>query len=159
MWLWRRRTMTLFYRCCLVLSMLGTTFGQDKDFSVLQRHSLVEYSLAKCTDGTPAAYYADRVNNSLWFFNYFLTSSWNWFRVVLLFITLVWLIFLSFYNPLHTRASSYFPPLCKPQGLEMTIYIRGFKLLSRLSCVDKVKVIVGSCFFFFTRQYTISILG
>lgn len=48
--------------CLLVTSLTSQTWGQDKDFSVLQRFSLVEYSLAKCTDGTPAAYYADRVS-------------------------------------------------------------------------------------------------
>jgi len=45
--------------------LTSSTLGQDKDFSVLQRYSLVEYSLAKCTDGTPAAYYADRVSNNV----------------------------------------------------------------------------------------------
>jgi len=45
---------------CLLLAVCGRSFAQDKDFSVLQRYSLIEYSLAKCTDGTPAAYYADR---------------------------------------------------------------------------------------------------
>ena len=56
-WLWVTTTTT-----ALLLASLPTTLGQDKEFSVLQRYSLIEYSLAKCTDGTPAAYYADRVS-------------------------------------------------------------------------------------------------
>ena len=56
-WLWVTATTT-----ALLLASLPTTLGQDKEFSVLQRYSLIEYSLAKCTDGTPAAYYADRVS-------------------------------------------------------------------------------------------------
>ncbi len=45
-----------------ILMLSDLVLGQDKDSSLLQRQSLQDYSLAKCSDGTPAAYYADRVS-------------------------------------------------------------------------------------------------
>lgn len=60
---------------CLFLSMFHATLCQDKDFSVLHRNSLQEYSLAKCTDGSPAAYYADRVSYFFGNFSFLLSNS------------------------------------------------------------------------------------
>jgi len=54
--------MMLGIASCVLLLSFGLVQGQDKDSSLLQRQSLQDYSLAKCSDGTPAAYYADRVS-------------------------------------------------------------------------------------------------
>ena len=47
----------------VALSLAGFTAGQDEDprVSKMDRQSLHEYTLAKCSDGSPAAYYIDKV--------------------------------------------------------------------------------------------------
>ena len=47
----------------VALSLAGFTVGQDEDSRVskMDRQSLHEYTLAKCSDGSPAAYYIDKV--------------------------------------------------------------------------------------------------
>ena len=47
----------------VALSLAGFTVGQDEDprVSKMDRQSLHEYTLAKCSDGSPAAYYIDKV--------------------------------------------------------------------------------------------------
>ena len=44
-------------------SLLGYSYAQqeNKKLSILDRQSLHEYSLAKCSDGSSAAYYIDKV--------------------------------------------------------------------------------------------------
>jgi len=46
----------------VALSLAGFTAGQDEDprVSKMDRQSLHEYTLAKCSDGSPAAYYIDK---------------------------------------------------------------------------------------------------
>ena len=48
----------------VALSLAGLTAGQDDAnlrVSKMDRQSLHEYTLAKCSDGSPAAYYIDTV--------------------------------------------------------------------------------------------------
>ena len=46
------------------LGLIGWAYGQQDNMkiSMMDRQSLHEYSLAKCSDGSPAAYYIDKVS-------------------------------------------------------------------------------------------------
>ena len=47
----------------LILGLLGPILAQeDLRNTEMDRQSLHEYSLAKCSDGSAAAYYIDKVN-------------------------------------------------------------------------------------------------
>ena len=47
----------------LMLGLLGLTLGaEDLRNTMMDRQSLHEYSLAKCSDGSAAAYYIDKVS-------------------------------------------------------------------------------------------------
>ena len=60
------------------LGLIGWAYGQQDNMkiSMMDRQSLHEYSLAKCSDGSPAAYYIDKVSNEKCF-TIFAVSSRN----------------------------------------------------------------------------------
>ena len=51
------------------LGLIGWAYGQQDNMkiSMMDRQSLHDYSLAKCSDGSPAAYYIDKVSNKKYF--------------------------------------------------------------------------------------------
>ena len=60
------------------LGLIGWAYGQQDNMkiSMMDRQSLHDYSLAKCSDGSPAAYYIDKVSNKK-YFTIFTVSSRN----------------------------------------------------------------------------------
>ena len=58
----------------VALSLAGLTAGQDDAnlrVSKMDRQSLHEYTLAKCSDGSPAAYYIDTVSFMISYYKIF----------------------------------------------------------------------------------------
>ena len=54
---------TMIAKPLLMLGLLGLTLGaEDLRNTMMDRQSLHEYSLAKCSDGSAAAYYIDKVS-------------------------------------------------------------------------------------------------
>ena len=53
------------------LGLIGWAYGQQDNMkiSMMDRQSLHDYSLAKCSDGSPAAYYIDKVSNKEFYNN------------------------------------------------------------------------------------------
>ena len=64
----------MFLKGMLVaLSLAGLTAGQDDAnlrVSKMDRQSLHEYTLAKCSDGSPAAYYIDTVRFKFFYLDF-----------------------------------------------------------------------------------------
>ena len=76
-------------------SLLGYSYAQqeNKKLSILDRQSLHEYSLAKCSDGSSAAYYIDKViyttfgiqiRNMKMVFNIYGTWHWETFEKLMM---------------------------------------------------------------------------